>query len=111
MTRKQNISKEVAEKYWRANIALLVKLLTVWFAVSFGAAILFVDVLNKLHVFGFKLGFWFAQQGSILIFVILIFIYSFKMHRLEEAFQIEDDFEPDSYDLPDENGERSEADQ
>ena len=103
MSDKQKISTTVAENYWRANIALLVKLLVVWFVVSFGAGILFVDLLNQFHIFGFKLGFWFAQQGSILVFVILIFFYSYKMHRLEEAFNLDDDFEPDSYDLPDEN--------
>ncbi len=103
MSDKQEISKEVAEKYWRANIALLVKLLVVWFVVSFGAGIFFVDVLNQFHFFGFKLGFWFAQQGSILVFVILIFIYSHKMHRLEKSFNIDDDLEPDSYDLPDDD--------
>jgi len=101
MSGKQEISKTVADNYWRANISLLVKLLAVWFLVSFGAGILFVDFLNQFYFFGFKLGFWFAQQGSILVFVILIFIYSYKMHRLEEAFHIDDDFEPDSYDLPD----------
>ncbi len=101
MSRTQTISKEIADDYWRANIALLVKLLTVWFLVSFGAGILFVDVLNEFQFFGFKLGFWFAQQGSILVFVLLIFIYSYKMHRLEEAIHIDDDLEPDSYDLPD----------
>ena len=100
MSGKQVISKTVADKYWRANIALLLKLLVVWFFVSFGAGILFVDFLNQFYFFGFKLGFWFAQQGSILVFVILIFIYSYKMHRLEEAFHIDDDSEPDSYDLP-----------
>jgi len=103
MSSKQEISKDVAEKYWRANIALLVKLLAVWFLVSFGAGIFFVDELNQFHFFGFKLGFWFAQQGSILVFVMLIFIYSYKMHRLEKSFNIDDDCEPDSYDLPDED--------
>ena len=103
MSDKQKISKNVAKHYWRANIALLVKLLVVWFLVSFGAGILFVDFLNLFHFFGFKLGFWFAQQGSILVFVILIFIYSHKMQRLEEDFNINDEFEPDSYDLPDED--------
>ena len=103
MSDKQEISKKVAEDYWRANIALLLRLLVVWFLVSFGAGILFVDFLNEISIFGFKLGFWFAQQGSILVFVLLIFIYSHKIHRLEAAFHIDDDLEPDSYDLPDED--------
>lgn len=109
MPNKQKISKEVAESYWRANIALLLKLLSIWFLVSFGAGIIFVDELNEFHFFGFKLGFWFAQQGCILVFVILIFFYSYKMHRLEEAFHIDDDLEPDSYDLPSEDEERTET--
>ncbi len=105
----QVISKEVAENYWRANIALLMKLLTIWFLVSFGAGIVFVEFLNEFSIFGFKLGFWFAQQGSILVFVLLIFIYSHKMHRLEAAFHIDDDLEPDSYDLPDEDKRKEHA--
>lgn len=109
MSEKQEVSKEVADNYWRANIILLIKLLTVWFLVSFGAGILFVDWLNEFQFFGFKLGFWFAQQGSILVFVLLIFLYSHKMHRLEEAIHIEDDFEPDSYDLLDENEGREQV--
>lgn len=88
-----------ANQYWRANIALLTKLLTVWFAVSYGAGILFVDALNAFEFFGFKLGFWFAQQGSIFVFVILIFVYTRRMHALEAKFGFTDDDEPDSYDL------------
>lgn len=81
----------VAGQYWRANIALLGKLLVVWFVVSFGAGILFVDALNAFEFFGFKLGFWFAQQGSIFVFVILIFIYSARMRALERKFGLDDD--------------------
>ena len=88
-----------AALYWRANISLLVKLLSVWFAVSFGAGILFADALNTFEVFGFKLGFWFAQQGSIYVFVALIFVYAARMHGLERRFGLSDDDEPDSYDL------------
>ena len=61
--------------YWQANLRLLAKLLSIWFVVSFGFGILFVDVLNQLSFFGFKLGFWWAQQGSIYVFVILIFLF------------------------------------
>ena len=85
--------------YWRANIALLVKLLVVWFAVSFGAGIIFVDALNQIDFFGFKLGFWFAQQGSIYVFVVLIAIYVVRMKKLEAQFGIDDKDEPDSYDI------------
>ena len=59
-----------AQAYWRENIKLLCMLLAIWFAVSFGAGILFVDALNAIQIGGFKLGFWFAQQGSIIVFVI-----------------------------------------
>lgn len=109
MSAKQKISTEVAQHYWQANIALLKKLLVVWFAVSFGAGILFVNTLNQVHVFGFKLGFWFAQQGSILVFVLLIFIYSYQMQKLEKYFQIDDEWEPDSYDLPEEDAGRNQT--
>lgn len=96
----------IRSAYWRANIALLVKLLAIWFAVSFGAGILFADALNAFELFGFKLGFWFAQQGSIYVFVVLIFIYSARMQTLERRFGLSDEDEPDSYDLlPDGEGD------
>ncbi|MDP7127487.1 MAG: DUF4212 domain-containing protein [Candidatus Marinimicrobia bacterium] len=71
--------------YWKANIRLISVLLLIWFTVSFGCGILLVDFLDQFHFFGFKLGFWFAQQGSIYIFVILIFIYIHRMKKLDEA--------------------------
>ncbi len=71
--------------YWKANIRLISVLLLIWFTVSFGCGILLVDFLDQFHFFGFKLGFWFAQQGSIYIFVILIFIYIYRMKKLDEA--------------------------
>lgn len=83
--------KNIRVAYWRANIALLTRLLAVWFAVSFGAGILFVDALNAFEFLGFKLGFWFAQQGSIFVFVILIFVYAARMRALEEKFGLSDD--------------------
>lgn len=88
-----------AARYWRANISLLVKLLLVWFVASFGAGILFVDQLNAVEIFGFKLGFWFAQQGSIFVFVVLIFVYARRVQALERRLGLSDDDEPDSYDL------------
>jgi len=66
-------------------------LLLVWFAVSFGAGILFVDQLNTLQVAGFPLGFWFAQQGSIYVFVILIFIYVYLMNALDKEFDVNEE--------------------
>ena len=78
-----------AAGYWKANISLLLKLLVIWFIVSFGAGILFVDALNSIEFFGFKLGFWFAQQGSIYVFVILIFVYTKKMKDLDEKYGVD----------------------
>lgn len=83
--------------YWKANLRLLSALLSVWFFVSFGCGILLVDVLNQFSLFGFQLGFWFAQQGSILSFIILIVIYTRQMHRLERRYGVsDDDNEPES---------------
>jgi putative solute:sodium symporter small subunit len=70
--------------YWRKNLRLLAVLLSIWFLVSYGAGILLVDVLDGVRIGGFKLGFWFAQQGSIVVFVILIAVYVAKMRRLDE---------------------------
>ena len=84
-------TEETAKKYWQANLRLLFSLLAVWFAVSFGAGILLVDVLNNINFFGVPLGFWFAQQGSIYVFVALIFIYTTQMHRIERRFGVDDD--------------------
>ena len=85
------VSEEVIQKYWFANVRLLLSLLAIWFAVSFGAGILFVDALNKITIGGFPLGFWFAQQGSIYVFVVLIFIYTVRMHAIERRFGVDDD--------------------
>ena len=77
--------------YWKANLSLVGKLLVVWFVVSFGCGILFVDALNNIELGGYKLGFWFAQQGAIYVFVILIFIYVKKMNQLDREFGVEED--------------------
>ena len=74
--------------YWKENLSLLFKLLIVWFVVSFGAGIIFVEVLNQFQFFGFKLGFWFAQQGSIYVFVAIIFIYMKKMNDLDKKYGV-----------------------
>ena len=68
-----------AKAYWKENIRLVLSLLGVWFLVSFGMAILFVNILDNIHFFGFKFGFWMAQQGSIYCFVILIFAKSLRV--------------------------------
>lgn len=80
-----------AAAYWRANLRLIGTLLAVWFTVSFGLGILLADWLNQFSLFGFKLGFWWAQQGSIFVFVILIFVYTRLMHRLDQRFGVSDD--------------------
>jgi putative solute:sodium symporter small subunit len=79
------------QAYWRENLSLLAKLLIVWFAVSFGAGILFVDALDQIQFFGFKLGFWFAQQGSIYVFVALIFVYMAKMNALDKKYGVDEE--------------------
>ena len=73
--------------YWVANLKLVASLLLIWFFVSFGCGILFADYLDQFTFFGFKLGFWFAQQGSIYVFVILIFIYINRMKKLDQKFK------------------------
>ncbi|MBJ33176.1 MAG: DUF4212 domain-containing protein [Flavobacteriaceae bacterium] len=70
--------------YWKKNIQYISILLTLWFIVSFGCGILFVEQLNTIKIGGFKLGFWFAQQGSIFCFVIIIFTYIYLMNRLDK---------------------------
>lgn len=87
----QNHNKTQASIYWRENVKLLGALLALWFAVSFGAGILFVDALNRITIGGFPLGFWFAQQGSIYVFVALIFVYSARMKALERRLGLSDD--------------------
>lgn len=77
-------------QYWRENIKYLGILLTIWFLVSYGAGIIFVDVLNTIHIGGFPLGFWFAQQGSIYVFIVLIFVYVRLMNRLDAKYGVEE---------------------
>ena len=84
-------SEDDKSAYWKENLSLLGKLLVVWFLVSFGAGILFVDVLNEIQFFGFKLGFWFAQQGSIYVFVALIFVYMAKMNALDKKYGVDEE--------------------
>ena len=85
------ITEQQAKEYWRRNVSLMVKLLVVWFVVSFGCGIMLVDVLNGIQIGGYKLGFWFAQQGSIYVFVVLIFYYARKMGQLDREFGVEED--------------------
>lgn len=85
------MTAEQAKEYWRRNVSLMVRCLVVWFVVSYGFGILLVDVLNQMQIGGYKLGFWFAQQGSIYTFVILIFYYARKMGQLDREFNVEED--------------------
>jgi putative solute:sodium symporter small subunit len=78
-------------EYWRANIRLVTGCLLVWFIVSFGCGILLVDFFNQFQIGGYKLGFWFAQQGSIFSFLILIFYYAFRMNALDRRFGVSED--------------------
>jgi putative solute:sodium symporter small subunit len=73
--------------YWRSNLKILSILLSVWFVVSFGVGIIGSDYLDQFQIGGFKLGFWFAQQGSIYFFVFLIFIYIYLMNRLDKRYK------------------------
>ncbi|SNY99667.1 DUF4212 domain-containing protein [Flagellimonas pacifica] len=76
------------KKYWRENLRYLAILLIIWFLVSYGFGILLVDELNTIRLGGFKLGFWFAQQGSIYVFVLLIFIYVRLMNKLDKKYKV-----------------------
>ncbi|MDX5372722.1 MAG: DUF4212 domain-containing protein [Pseudomonadaceae bacterium] len=83
--------QEAAAAYWKANLRLMLTLLVIWFAVSFGAGVLFVEQLNAINFFGFPLGFWFAQQGSIYTFVVMIFFYVWKMNQLDRKYDVHED--------------------
>ena len=82
--------KERLKAYWRANLRILAILMSIWFVVSFGCGILFVEPLNQIKLGGFKFGFWMAQQGSIYVFVALIFVYVRQMNKLDRKFNFQD---------------------
>ena len=90
-------SQKRRRDYWRENLRIMAWLLAVWFLVSYGCGIIFVDVLNKISLGGFQLGFWMAQQGSIYVFVVLIFVYVRLMNKLDKkyGFDKEDESESD----------------
>jgi putative solute:sodium symporter small subunit len=79
------------QAYWRTTLLLLLKLLVIWFIVSFGCGILLVEQLNQFQLFGFKLGFWFAQQGAIYCFVVLIFYYVYAMNKIDQRFGVDEE--------------------
>lgn len=77
--------------YWKKNLQYLSILLSIWFTVSYGFGILLAPWLNEIKMGGFKLGFWFAQQGSIYVFVIIIFVYVYLMNKLDREFNVQED--------------------
>ena len=81
---------EKAQAYWKENIRTILSLLVVWFIVSLGAGVLFIEQLNAIEISGVKLGFWFAQQGAIYAFVILIFVYVYKMGKIDEKYGVDE---------------------
>jgi len=85
------MSRERKQAYWVRNLKLLTSLLVIWFVVSYGFGILLADWLDQFRFFGFKLGFWFAQQGSIYVFVVLIFVYAALMNKLDREFDVHED--------------------
>lgn len=84
------MNSEKNKAYWQQNIKYLILLLSIWFLVSYGFGILWVDALNTFQLGGFQLGFWFAQQGSIYVFVILIFVYVRLMSKLDKKFDVDE---------------------
>lgn len=83
------MKKSDQKKYWKTNLKYLTVLLTIWFIVSYGCGIIFVDELNTIRMGGFKLGFWFAQQGAIYVFTILIFVYIKLMNKLDKKYNLD----------------------
>jgi len=79
------------QDYWKANLKLIGFCLSIWFVVSYLFGIILVDQLNAISIGGYQLGFWFAQQGSIYVFVILIFFYAFRMNKLDRQFDVHED--------------------
>ena len=85
------MTQENRSAYWRANLRLVVGCLVVWFVCSYGFGILLVEQLNSIRVGGFQLGFWFAQQGSMYIFVVLIFFYANRIGKIDRKFNVHED--------------------
>ncbi|HID35518.1 MAG TPA: DUF4212 domain-containing protein [Anaerolineae bacterium] len=88
-------SNDKAKAYWRANIRLIAILLAIWAVVSYGAAILFAEPLSNVNVGQIPMSFWFAQQGAMIIFVILIFVYAWRMNKIDRQFNVEEKGEED----------------
>lgn len=82
------MDKGARAAYWKANMRLVSTLLAIWFLVSYGLGIFFKDALDNFTIGGYPLGFWFAQQGSIFVFLVLIFVYAWRMNRLDHQFDV-----------------------
>ena len=87
---QENPCKASRQAYWRANLKLVAGCLMIWFSASFGLGILLVKPLDQIQLAGFKLGFWFAQQGSIYVFLLLIFFYAWRMNIIDRRFGVEE---------------------
>lgn len=101
-----------ARAYWRANIILVAILLTVWFLVAYVGGIFAAEALNEFRLGGFKLGFWIAQQGSIVVFVLLVFIYAWRMQRLDRDFHVDEPAaldEAPEHDVPEAEGDAEDS--
>ena len=85
------MTPENRSAYWRANLRLVATCMIVWFVCSYGFGILFVEQLNSIQIGHLKLGFWFAQQGSIYVFVALIFYYAWRMNKLDQKYDVHED--------------------
>ncbi len=75
------------QRYWKENLTLIIRCLSIWFIISYIFSIVMVDQLNSIRIAGYKLGFWFAQQGSIYVFVLLIFYYAFKIGEIDKKYK------------------------
>lgn len=90
-SKKMKMSGKNLAEYWQKNLRLLAVLLVIWFVVSYGFGILLAGPLNSIQIGGFKLGFWFAQQGSIYVFILLIFVYVRQMNKLDKEYGVQED--------------------
>ena len=85
------MSEKNLDEYWQKNLRILAGLLAAWFIVSYGCGIIFADSLNGIRLGGYKLGFWFAQQGSIYAFIAIIYTYIYRMNKLDREYDVHDD--------------------
>ena len=85
------MTPENRSAYWKSNLRLLTVLLIIWFAVSYGLGIILVEPLNTIHIGGYPPAFWFAQQGSIYVFLVLIFTYAFGMNILDKKYEVDEE--------------------